>query len=116
MHIANDSPVWAKMTVRGCIGVTGAVCLGWANTDGFHMLGVQGAVSAAAGIGGDVMIGRHSWKPLIKYILGFPNLCMEIVQEYDAQLTEERGPDLKNSTSVLTEQEAASRDALAMTL
>lgn len=81
VRIAEDSPVRAKMIVKGGVGVSGGICLGWANTEGFRMVGVQGAVSVAAGIGADMLVGRHMDLPLVKSVLGLPNICIELIFE-----------------------------------
>lgn len=113
VRIAEECPVWAKMIVKGGLGVSGAVCLGWANTDGFHMVGIRGAVSVAAGLGADMMVGRHATKPLVKYILGISNICMEFVLEYEKALSEEEVSKLKMDTCSSAIKEDASGDAPA---
>lgn len=118
VRIADEAPVSVKMTVKGGLGVSGAVCLGWANTDGFHMVGVRGSISASVGVGGDMVVGRHATKPQVKCILGLPNVCMELVFENvenvsQPQKVDTEGPDNLGDG---VELEDASKDALAMTL
>lgn len=115
VRISDDDPVAIKMTVKGGVGVFGAVCLGWANTDGFHMVGVRGSVSASIGVGGDMVVGRHATKPQVKCILGLPNVCIELVFENvsQPQKIDTAGPDDPGDG---VEVDEVSKDALAMTL
>lgn len=113
VEIADDCPVCAKMVVKGCVGVSGGLCLGWANTEGFHMVGVQGSASVAAGIGGDMLVGTHAEKPLVKCILGLPNVCIELVFEHAVV---SNGSDATKEMPCQNEIGDVATDALTMTM
>lgn len=113
VKIADDCPVHAKMTVKGGVGISGAICLGWANTEGFHMVGVQGSVSVAAGVGGDMLVGTHAVKPLVKCILGVPNVCIDLVFEHNEERTERESAEQKCSQHEVGD---VAQDAMTLTM
>ena len=57
VDIPPNSHIAARCILKIGLGVSGGVCLGWADTRGFHMVGCRGSVSAAASIGADIMAG-----------------------------------------------------------
>lgn len=59
VDIPKNSHVAARVLLKFGVGISGGVCLGWADTKGFHMVGCRGQVSAAASIGADIMAGLH---------------------------------------------------------
>jgi hypothetical protein len=79
VDIPKNSQMSACATLKFGVGITGGLCLGWADTKGFHMVGCRGSVSAAASIGADIMAGLHHSRKLVKAILGISNLCVELV-------------------------------------
>jgi hypothetical protein len=81
VDIPEDSHIFARTLLKIGLGISGGVCLGWADTKGFHMVGVQGRVSAAASIGADVLAGLHHSRKFVKAILGISNICVEMVFE-----------------------------------
>lgn len=81
VDIPANSHVHARVIVKIGLGVGGGVCLGWADTKGFHMVGVRGSVSAAASVGADIMAGLHHTRKYVKAVLGISNLCTEVVFE-----------------------------------
>ena len=81
VDIPPNSHIFARAILKLGLGITGGVCLGWADTKGFHMVGCRGSVSAAASIGGDIMAGLHHSRKYVKAILGISNVCVELVFE-----------------------------------
>lgn len=81
VDIPSNSAVTARVIASTGLGVSGGLCLGWADTKGFHMVGMRGSVSAAAQLGGDIMAGLHHTRKYVKAILGISNLCVEMVFE-----------------------------------
>lgn len=81
VDIPENSHVSARAILKLGVGITGGICLGWADTKGFHMVGCRGAISAAASIGGDIMAGLHHTRQYVKAILGISNVCVEMVFE-----------------------------------
>ena len=79
VDIPERSHVCACTTLKVGVGLNGAICLGWADTKGFHMVGVRGQASVAVSLGGDVMAGLHHSRKLVKGIVGVSNICVEIV-------------------------------------
>ena len=81
VDIPPNSHISARAILKIGLGITGGLCLGWADTKGFHMVGCRGSVSAAASIGGDIMAGLHHSRKYVKAILGIANVCVEMVFE-----------------------------------
>ena len=75
---AQGSHITAKTTLKSGFGASAGVCLGWADTRGFHMVGVRGKVGAVAKIGGDLMAGLHHTRRRVKAVLGYGNLVVEL--------------------------------------
>ena len=84
VDIPENSHITARCLLKLGIGISGGICLGWADTKGFHMVGCRGSVSAAASIGGDIMAGLHHTRKFVKAILGISNICVEMVFELPA--------------------------------
>lgn len=76
--------IQAKVTVRTGFGVDAGVCLGWANTAGYRMLGVKGKLGALAKVGGDLMAGLHRDRGKVKAVIGIGNVLVELVFELRA--------------------------------
>lgn len=93
VRIAKDSPVSVTMLVKSGVGVSAAVCLGWADTEGFRMVGVRGTLAAGLGLGNDILIGRHTKEPTVKCVLGLPNVCMDMVFSNVQAKPAAEGPD-----------------------
>lgn len=81
VDIPANSHIFARAILKIGLGITGGICLGWADTKGFHMVGCRGSVSAAASIGADIMAGLHHTRKYVKAILGISNVCVEMVFE-----------------------------------
>jgi hypothetical protein len=81
VDIPKNSHITAKATLKFGIGISGGICLGWADTKGFHMVGASGRVAAAASIGADIMAGLHHSRKFVKAVLGISNICVEMVFE-----------------------------------
>ena len=73
--------VWARTTVKTGIGLDAGVCLGWSDTEGYHMLGVSGKMGALVKIGGDLMAGLHRDRRRVKAIIGLMSVCVELIFE-----------------------------------
>lgn len=79
VDIPAGTRIVAMTTLKIGAGVCGGICLGWADTKGFHMVGVHGHASAAASLGGDIIAGLHHSRKLVKAVLGVSNICVELV-------------------------------------
>lgn len=86
-----NTPLELKVKGDVGIGVTGAVCLGWCDTKGFHMVGVGGTAAAALAVGVNVFAGKHGDGTCFKLILGLSNFCFEYIIPL-GEVTEEPVP------------------------
>lgn len=93
VHIAKGCPVAVTMTVKGGVGATAALCLGWADTEGFRVVGVRGTLAAGLGVGKDMLVGRHAKEPIFKCMLGLPNACVDMAFKDVGEIkTDVQGP------------------------
>merc|ERR1712217_164787 len=70
---ADSLPI--TLTVRSStgMGVSGQMCLGWCDSDGYHMVGVGAKATTMVAMGLEVFAGKHSSGTSIKIILGIGN-------------------------------------------
>lgn len=81
VDIPDRCHIQAKTTVRTGVGVDAGVCLGWADTEGYHMLGVKGKVGVMAKLGGDLMAGLHHSRRKVKAVIGAGTVLVDLVFE-----------------------------------
>jgi hypothetical protein len=60
VDIPRGSHISAKTVIKSGFGVTAGACFGWADTKGFHMVGVHGKVGVMAKLGGNLLAGAHA--------------------------------------------------------
>lgn len=70
-----------QLRVEGAVGMglSAEVRLGWANTQGYKMVGCGGKASAGAGVGADVFAGKHETGTSAMIILGIGNFTFEYI-------------------------------------
>lgn len=78
VDIPRGSKIRARAVIKSGVGINAGVCLGWTDTKGYHMIGVQGKIGAIAKVGGDLMAGLHHDRRRVKAIVGFGNLGVEL--------------------------------------
>jgi hypothetical protein len=121
VDIPANSKISAQATLKLGVGIAGGICLGWADTKGFHMVGARGHMAAAASVGADIVAGLHHTRKYVKAILGITNVCIEIVFELpgpaktgtEGGVNEVTSPALLRSMSLVeepTEGEERGRD------
>lgn len=71
------TPMTLVVTAEAGVGFGAHVCLGWANTKGYHMVGVGGKASIALSLSVEVFAGRHTSKRSAKILLGISNFKFE---------------------------------------
>merc|ERR1712151_788466 len=75
----NRTPMKLKVEVEAGIGAGAHVCLGWADTQGYRMVGVGGKAAAAFSAGGKIFAGKHRSGNSVKIILGISNFNFEYI-------------------------------------
>lgn len=68
------------LAVSDGVGEGYGVALGWANKDGFHMIGFHGKVCGKHGcITVKYFVGKHKTARKLRYILAVPNVELDVV-------------------------------------
>jgi hypothetical protein len=78
VDIPKGSKIRARAAIKSGVGFDAGVCLGWTDTEGYHMVGVRGKLGLLAKVGGDLMAGLHHDRRRVKAIVGYGNLGVEI--------------------------------------
>merc|ERR1711871_411894 len=73
------------------IGATATVCLGWEDTQGFHMVGVGGGAAAGLNVGCNIFAGKHKSGKTVKVKLGITNFEFEYVMPIPPNLIKQQG-------------------------
>jgi len=73
---ATGEPI--TLTVRSStgMGVSGQMCLGWTDSDGYNMVGVGAKATSIVAMGLEVFAGKHSTGTSIKIVLGIGNFTL----------------------------------------
>jgi len=80
------------------VGASAQLCLGWSNTQGYHMVGVGGEVAQGYALGGNVFAGKHRSGTSSKIILGIANFTFNYT--VPLQVKEVLPPPIDGSASV----------------
>ena len=67
------------------VGVSAGVYLGWLDTNGYRMVGVQGKVAAAAGLGMTIKAGLHESKKAVRVQFWLGNVGADILVHRKSQ-------------------------------
>ena len=78
VDIPRGTKIRARAAVKSGVGFAGGVCLGWEDTEGYHMVGVRGKIGVIAKIGGDLLAGLHHGRRRVKAIIGYGNVVVEL--------------------------------------
>lgn len=78
VDIPRGTRIRARAAIKSGVGFDGGVCLGWADTKGYHMVGVRGKIGVIAKIGGDLLAGLHHGRRRVKAIVGYGNVVVEL--------------------------------------
>jgi len=75
----SEAPMTLRVKAAAGLGLSSKMCLGWRDTDGYHMVGVGTTVSNILSLGGNVFAGKHSSGTSLKLVLGIGNFTFEYV-------------------------------------
>lgn len=74
---AQQAPMTLKVRASTGLNVSCQMCLGWANTTGYHMVGLGAKATAGVSAGGMVFAGCHHSGVGVKVVLGVSNFTLE---------------------------------------
>jgi len=74
---AEDPPMTLKVRASTGLNVSCQMCLGWCDTNGYHMMGLGAKAVAFLAAGGNLFAGRHKSGVGIKIVLGIGNFTLE---------------------------------------
>lgn len=68
-----------KLNVRAStgMGVSGQMCLGWCDLEGYHMIGVGATATTMVAMGLKIFAGKHSSGVGVRIVLGIGNFTLE---------------------------------------
>lgn len=78
VDIPKGSRVRARAAIKSGLGADAGVCLGWTDTKGYRMVGLQGQVGVIAKLGFNLLAGLHQDRRRVKAIIGYSNVVVEL--------------------------------------
>lgn len=61
------------------VGVTAGAYLGWMDTTGYHMLGVEGQIATLAGLGLTLRVGAHKSRTAVRIVCYMSNVGFDVI-------------------------------------
>ena len=113
VDIPKGSRVRARAAIKSGVGADAGLCLGWTDTKGYRMVGLQGQVGLIAKLGFNLLAGLHQDRQRVKAIIGYSNVAVELEFTLPHEAEEKDGGVGESEAHAQMELEREEADAAA---